>query len=316
LQKIIKFSSNIGASQIGLKIGARKLDQYIRSFGFGARTGIDLPGETKGIVRDPDNLSKIGIANSAFGQGISVTAIQLVSALSALANGGILMRPYVVDRIIDQKGQVVQSFQPKAIRRVISPETSREVIHIMKQVVAPGGTGTLAALPGYGVAGKTGTAQKIDPLLKTYADKRYVSSFMGFVPADDARLAILVVIDEPKGTPYGGVVAAPVFRKIAEETLRSLGIPPRKVIAHVRESTQRPERPERPKSPLVSPGEHSRGLMPNLSGLSMRAALMSLGKSSLDIRISGRGILQEQSPRPGARLEEDTVCHLTFAPPA
>lgn len=232
LEKIIKFSSNIGASQIGLKIGAKTLDRYIRTFGFGAPTGIDLPGEVKGIVRSPSSLSQVGIANTSFGQGISVTAVQLISALSAIANGGILIRPYVVKEIVDQDGRVVKSFQPRPRRRVISRETSLEVTRILKQVVAPGGTGVAAAVPGYEVAGKTGTAQKIDPLLKTYADNRYVSSFMGFVPADEPRLAILVVIDEPKGTPYGGVVAAPVFKAIAQQALAHLNVRPKGLIAH------------------------------------------------------------------------------------
>jgi cell division protein FtsI (penicillin-binding protein 3) len=314
LQKIIKFSSNIGASQIGLRIGAKRLDRYIRNFGFGASTGINLPGEVNGIVRKPETLSEVGIANTSFGQGISVTAIQLVSALSSIANGGILMRPYVVDQIIDQRGKVVKSFNREPLRRVISPETCLEVARIMKQVVEPGGTGVQAALPGYAVAGKTGTAQKIDPLLKTYADNKYIGSFMGFVPADRPRLAILVVIDEPEGTPYGGVLAAPVFRAIALHALQRLKIPPKKVVAQIEKSREYAARPKKrdvlPKGTKKVPA----GTMPDLSGLSLRQVLKSLMEKNLDIRISGRGVLQEQEPHPGARLREGTTCYLRFAP--
>ena len=316
LQKVIKYSSNIGASQIGHKVGARRFDRYIRNFGFGARTGIELPGEVKGIVRDPDELSEVGIANTSFGQGISVTAIQLVTALSAIANGGTLIRPYVVHRIVDQRGQVIRSFKPGSKRQVISPATSREVTEILKEVVEPGGTGTQAALLGYQVAGKTGTAQKIDPLLKKYADDKYISSFMGFAPADAPRLAILVVIDEPKGTPYGGVVAAPVFRTIAQQTLQYLNVPPSKsqAVAQVPPKKERSKKIRRQKTAEAGTRAQSEGLMPNLLGLSMKAALAWLQERDVEIRLSGRGILLEQEPRPGAPLRKGSVCRLIFAP--
>jgi cell division protein FtsI (penicillin-binding protein 3) len=315
VEKIIKFSSNIGASQIGLKIGARKLDRYIRSFGFGSPTDVNLPGEVKGIVRDPDELSQVGIANTSFGQGVSVTGIQLVSALSAVANGGILMRPYVVKEILDSKNRVVKSFRPEPVNRIISQETSLEVTRILKQVVEPGGTGTAAALPGYEVAGKTGTAQKVDPLLKTYTEDRYVSSFMGFVPADNPKLAILVVIDEPGGIPYGGVVAAPVFRTIAQETLPYLDVAPKNSVAQLEKRSEQAQRPNKPEAQPRS-DEQPEGVMPDLSGLSMKAALKWLGGMKLEIQITGRGILREQMPRPGTKLKEGTICILSFAPPS
>lgn len=318
LQKIIKFSSNIGASQIGLNIGAKTLDRYIRAFGFGTRTGIRLPGEVKGIVRSPSKLSEVGIANTSFGQGISVTAIQLITALSAIANGGTMKRPYVVDRIIDQRGNVVKSFHPESRGKVISLDTSFEVTQIMKQVVEPGGTGNRAALPGYDVAGKTGTAQKVDPLLKTYSDEKYIGSFMGFVPADDPRLAILVVMDEPQGTPYGGVVAAPVFRAIAQRSLHHLNIPPKTVAALPRAQKGLQEAPMSEKRGFYAPDFQVRsdGVMPDLSGLSMRAALSRLGATNLEVRVSGRGFVVDQKPSPGVRLTEGGVCYLRLAPPS
>jgi cell division protein FtsI (penicillin-binding protein 3) len=316
LEKIIKVSSNIGASLIGLKVGADTLDRYIRSLGFGEFTGIQLPGEVKGIVRKPDQLTPVGVANTSFGQGISVTAIQLIAALSSIANGGTLIRPYVVDRIMDQSGGVVRSFRPQPRKRVLSAETCLEVTRIMKTVVEPGGTGTRAALAGYEVAGKTGTAQKIDPLLKQYTDDRHIASFMGFVPADDPRLAILVVIDEPDGSAYGGTVAAPVFRTIAQQILQYLNVPPTTgtVAFNIRKPGQAARGSgKREASPPVSQIKPE-GPMPNLSGLSMRAALNGLRGRNLDIRITGRGVLREQNPHPGARLREGSICYLRFAP--
>ena len=319
LQKVIKYSSNIGASQIGRLVGARRFDHYIRQFGFGTKTGIRLPGEVRGIIRAPDKLSEIGLANTSFGQGISVTAIQLASALSAIANNGVLMRPYVVDRVMNQKGEVIRSFHPEPIRRVLSPETSLEVTEILKQVVqSDGGTGTRAALSGYDVAGKTGTAQKIDPILKKYAEDRYIGSFMGFVPAEEPRLAIVVVIDEPKGTPYGGVVAAPVFKTIAQQALQYLNVPPTSgsTVVHVPRSQKKTTLTSKQKTLQQDLKAQSEGLMPNLLGLSMRTALKWLDGMKLDVRISGRGVLLEQEPRPGTRIEKGTICHLKFSPPS
>jgi cell division protein FtsI (penicillin-binding protein 3) len=160
------------------------------------------------------------------GQEIGVTAMQLVMATSAIANGGWLMRPYVVSEIRASTGDPVARFEPVARRRPISTETARTMTNIMRGVVMRGGTGTLAAVPGYSVAGKTGTAQKVDPLTGGYSATRVVSSFIGFLPAEDPRLTILVVVDEPKTDQWGGTVAAPVFQRIAAQAVRHLGIPP------------------------------------------------------------------------------------------
>lgn len=225
------------------------------------------------------------------------------------------MRPYVVKEILDSKNRVVKSFRPEPVNRIISQETSLEVTRILKQVVEPGGTGTAAALPGYEVAGKTGTAQKVDPLLKTYTEDRYVSSFMGFVPADNPKLAILVVIDEPGGIPYGGVVAAPVFRTIAQETLPYLDVAPKNSVAQLEKRSEQAQRPNKPEAQPRS-DEQPEGVMPDLSGLSMKAALKWLGGMKLEIQITGRGILREQMPRPGTKLKEGTICILSFAPPS
>jgi len=227
LQQIVKYSSNIGAVKIGERVGREKHFKMLQAFGFGTKTGIDCPGETGGSLLPYKRWSKIDAGAISFGQGISVSAIQLVAATSAIANDGILMKPYIVHSIRDGSGNLMKQIEPTVVRRVISIKTARTLNRIMQTVTAPGGTGVNAALDGYKVSGKTGTAQKVGKN-GTYAKGKYVASFIGFVPAHDPAATILVVIDEPKGKIYGGIIAAPVFKKIAHETLNYLNIPPQR----------------------------------------------------------------------------------------
>ncbi len=223
--EVIQKSSNVGAVQIGLKLGKERYYNYIRKFGFGKKTGIDLPGEVRGILRKTEDWSGTSLAALSIGQEIGVTPLQLLAAYAAIANGGVLMKPYVVSDIISPAGKPVRSVSPTVRRRVISEETAAVVRDILKTVVEEGGTATRAYIKGNLVAGKTGTAQIFDPRTGRYSRKRYVSSFAGFVPADNPRIALIVVIYEPKGSVYGGVVAAPVFKNIVEHTLAYLDVP-------------------------------------------------------------------------------------------
>ena len=225
LQQIVKYSSNIGSVKMAEKLGARQLHEYLRRFGFGQRTGIACPGETAGSLSSFKKWSAIDTGAISFGQGISVSAIQLAAAASAIANDGVLMKPMLVKSITDRKGRTVKTFAPEAVRRVASSHTATTIRRILKTVTTDGGTGVNAALEGYSVGGKTGTAQKIDES-GTYAKNRYLASFLGFAPADHPELTILVLVDEPQGQNYGGIVAAPAFRQIALETLNYLNIPP------------------------------------------------------------------------------------------
>jgi cell division protein FtsI (penicillin-binding protein 3) len=226
LQQIVKYSSNIGAVKVSEKVGAKRLYMMFRKFGFGSKTGIDSPGETAGSLAHYRDWTSVDTGSIAFGYGVSVSAIQLVTAASAIANDGILMKPYLVQAITDQSGEPLKQFQPQAVRRVLTKKTALTVKTIMKTVTTKGGTGVNAALEGYTVGGKTGTTRKLDKS-GTYSNTRYIASFVGFTPADNPRLAILVIIDEPQGNYYGGTVAAPVFRRIAREALNYLNIPPR-----------------------------------------------------------------------------------------
>ncbi|NNL76118.1 MAG: penicillin-binding protein 2 [Desulfobacterales bacterium] len=224
LQQIIKFSSNIGAVKVGDMVGAKNLYSAFRDFGFGEKTGIDSPGETTGSLSHYTSWSDIDTGAVSFGHGVSMSAVQMITAVAAIANDGILMKPHMVTKIVDQNGQPVYSFKPTAVRRVISARTAGIVKNIMKTVITKGGTGVKAALDGYSVCGKTGTARKLDDKGK-YSDSKHIASFIGFTPAENPKIAILVVIDEPQKKYHGGTVAAPVFQKIAQQTLNYLNAP-------------------------------------------------------------------------------------------
>ncbi len=225
LQQIIKYSSNIGAVKVVEKMGATNLHRTLRDFGFGQKTGIDSPGETPGSLPHYSSWSKIDTGAISFGHGISVSAVQMVTAISAIANGGNLMKPYLVRAIVDQNGNLVNAVKPQKVRTVISARTATIVKNILKTVITEGGTGVNAALDGYTACGKTGTARKLDENGE-YSKTRHTASFIGFAPADDPEIAILVIIDEPQGKYYGGIVAAPVFKKISQQTLNYLNVPP------------------------------------------------------------------------------------------
>lgn len=222
--QVIQKSSNIGAAKAGMVLGEQRLYGYLHAFGFGQRTEIDLPGEGVGLVKSPKAWGRRSVASISMGQEIGVTPIQMVSAVAALANGGVLMKPYVVSEIRDAKGHLLKRVPPQVRRRVVSPETARSVTNILEGVVTHG-TGAKAAIPGFRVAGKTGTAQQIDPNTHRYSNSRFVASFVGYVPADRPRLAMIVIIDAPHDkNASGGSVAAPVFSSVGEQVLSYLGV--------------------------------------------------------------------------------------------
>ncbi|SHG94617.1 stage V sporulation protein D (sporulation-specific penicillin-binding protein) [Thermosyntropha lipolytica DSM 11003] len=222
--EVVANSCNVGFVEVGLEIGLDRYYKYINNFGFGKPTGIDLPGEAKGILVPRERAMQIDLATMSIGQANAVTPLQLITAVSAVANGGNLMQPHLVKSIIDKDGKVIKKVEPKVVRKVISPETARELCLILEGVVQ-NGTGKNAYIEGYKVAGKTGTAQKISPT-GGYLPNEYVASFIGFAPADNPRLSCIVVVDAPQGYPYyGGWVAAPVFREIMKDALRYLEVP-------------------------------------------------------------------------------------------
>ncbi|HEX8635391.1 MAG TPA: penicillin-binding protein [Pyrinomonadaceae bacterium] len=217
-------SSNVAAIKLGLRVGKERMYDYMRRFGFGERTGIELKGETRGIVRKPEQWHPSSMGSVAIGQEVGVTPIQMAAAFATIANDGVRVAPHLVREVRDANGQAVQRTTPET-HRVLSAETAR-TLRPMLESVTVSGTAKLAQLDGYTAAGKTGTAQKIDPATRAYSKTKYVASFAGFAPIENPAVVIIVVIDEPAGSYYGGTVAAPVFRAIAESVLPYLGISP------------------------------------------------------------------------------------------
>ena len=299
LEEMLKFSSNIGFAKLGKALERERYYAYIRDFGFGEPTGLDLPGESGGLVRPPSRWFEIDLAAISFGQGISVTAVQMASAMAVIANGGLLMEPYVVETVSDADGQLVRRRLPQVKRRVISEQTAKRVREMMVSVTEAGGTGTKAALPGYRVAGKTGTAQKVDSVTGGYSPDKRVSSFIGFVPAENPALVISVTVDEPQGKTYGGLIAAPVFAKIAEQALSYLNILPKSSLQELA-AAQLEMEPLPDLAPLLPDSEPVDGLqMPDFRGMSYRQVLQAMQKSNLNLKLSGSGQVVEQSPAPG-----------------
>lgn len=224
-REVLQQSSNVAAVKIAIELGEDRMYRYLREFGFGEKTGIDLPGESIGLLSKRQKWGSRTLSSVAMGQEIGVTPLQMVTAASAIANEGILMKPFIVERVRAERGDTVWQREPEIRRRPIRYQTAKTLTDLLENVVV-NGTGKNAAIPGYRVAGKTGTAQKFDSSLGTYSPTKFVGSFVGYAPADDPRFVMLVIIDEPQGPAWGSVVAAPVFREVGERILRHLKIPP------------------------------------------------------------------------------------------
>lgn len=224
-KEVIQVSSNVGTIQAAQKLGDKGLYEYARRFGFGQETGIDLPGEAGGVLKPPRKWSGTTMAAMAIGYEVAVTPLQVLRAYSAVANGGLLLRPYIVSKIISPEGDILMSAEPEIEGRAISRETAEILKNILISVTQQGGTASKASIDGNQVAGKTGTAKLIDRDSGGYSSERYASSFVGFVPADNPQVALIIVVYAPKGEHYGGLVAAPLFRRIADQTLAYLNVP-------------------------------------------------------------------------------------------
>ena len=312
--KILQVSSNIGFTKVAEKLKKDRYFKYIEKFGFGRSTGIDVPGEVPGLLRKAESWSAIDLATHAFGQGISATPMQMVMAYAAIANGGFLMRPYITQRVVSPQGEVVLENQPHVVRRVVSEKTAKQLASMLSQVTTEGGTGAMANIEGFEVAGKTGTAQKADPVHGGYSNKR-VGSFVGFVPANNPRLVALVLIDEPEGSVYGGVVAAPVFRNIAQGALRRMMVAPQQAEAlPVAANIAQGELPLRRivKLSSESAAADNDTQVPDFIGLSMREALEKAQLSKIKVKLQGNGYVVKQLPAAGDRWNEDGMLMLNL----
>lgn len=321
----LKRSSNICFAKIAALLSKERFYYYIRRFGFGERTHVALPSESAGMLTHFKKWYDVDAATIAFGQGIGVTGLQMATALGAIANGGNLMQPQLVKSIRDADGETIRQIAPSIRRRVVSRYTARLVADMMTAVTEAGGTGEEASLDGFLVAGKTGTAQK-SAGRRGYAKDKWVSSFFAFVPADKPRLLISVVVDEPLISKYGGVVAAPTVRRIADQSLRYLGVPPR--IA-TKSASAKPGAKGKaaPKdagegastagaAPEIAPASLEPGQIrtPDLLGESMSDALVALSASGLRPVFLGTGIAAEQVPGPDEPIDAGGFVQVNFQP--
>jgi len=332
-------SSNVGAIKLGIRVGDESMYDYITRYGFGSRTGIELMGETPGILRKVDRWQPSSIGSIAIGQEIGVTPLQMVSAYGAVANDGVRIAPHIVREVRNANGSVLFSAQPEQ-RRVINAETAIALRGMLEGVTLHG-TAKKAQLDGYSAAGKTGTAQKIDPRTKGYSATKFVGSFVGFAPVNNPQVAIIVVIDEPAGAYHGGDVAAPVFREIAEQILPALNVEPDiettaipELIARadkqasseakLRDEQQRAESERRSTLPTVVSDGGREGevvyavttskamVMPDLHGRSVRDVARTCAQLGLQIEARGEGKVMKQSPAPGAEVSTGQVIYLDF----
>jgi cell division protein FtsI (penicillin-binding protein 3) len=339
IAEALEKSSNVAAIKLGLRVGDQTMYDYMRRFGFGSKTGIELPGETVGIVRRVERWQKSSIGSIAIGQEVGVTPVQMVAAFGALANNGVRIAPHLIREVRNAEGAVVYRAQPEQ-RRVISAETAT-ALRGMLEGVTLSGTAKAAQLDGYSAAGKTGTAQKIDPRTRAYSATKHVASFVGFAPVSNPQVVIIVVIDEPAGAYHGGDVAAPIFREVAEQILPGLGVMPdietksapqlvAKVeetpeqVAKRREEQERAEQERKATMPTVDSnggrggevvyavGTKKAMLMPDLRGRSVRDVARTCQQLGLQVEARGEGKVFKQSPAAGTEVSTGQMIYVDF----
>lgn len=347
VSQILAKSSDVGAIKIGLRLGAPKLYDYIRDFGFGAPTGIDLPGETRGILRPLDHWTPVSPGSISMGQEVGVTAIQLISAMNSIANDGLWVRPHVV-KGVRKDSQIIANAQP-APRRVIRATTAATLRSMLEGVVLAGGTAPGARLDGYTAAGKTGTAQKIDPATGRYSPTQVIASFVGFAPINNPAVTILVTLDSPVGLHEGGQVSAPVFKRVAEQVLAYMNIPEDEAVTPgLRRTNYRakstedesdssdydpsqfestndvadvvappPQRaaPDAPPPTLAFAADEG-VIVPSLAGMTVREVSQQCARLGISPNLVGNGVALEQEPEAGTTVRRGSRVSVRFGRPA
>jgi len=310
VNEILAVSSNVCSAKIAFKLGAKNLFETLQAFGFGEKLGIDFPGEAKGIIQ-PQPWDDSHLASVAIGHAMTASPLQIANAYAAIANGGLLKRPYLVKAIRDRETGDVTEIGQKVLRRVLTDEQAAKMRIMLTSVTSDFGTGKNARVPGYPVAGKTGTAQKVNPNGRGYLPGGYISSFAGFLPANDPKFVIYVAVDHPRKAYYGSSVAAPVFSRIARFAVRRVGLPPVLI-------TQEHVLPKTPKIKVAAPSGkvssavevdpiQADAVVPDLSGLTLREVMSRVTGSDIRIRIHGQGFVTHTSPPAGARLSKNKV---------
>jgi cell division protein FtsI (penicillin-binding protein 3) len=337
---VIKRSSNVGAVKIARKLGKDALHEALERYGFGAETGIELPGERTGMIRDPRRWGELGLASISFGYGLTVTPLQVAAGLAAIGNGGTYFEPRLIREVSDASGAVLYRHQANG-RPIMSESTARAMWPMLASVFDKGrhgGTARALDSPSFAMGGKTGTARKVDPQTHEYSQEMYVSSFAGLAPIDAPRIAVVVVIDEPRGEHYyGGVVAGPAFVRVVDETLRYLGVPPRadadaaaKLAAgHDHGEPERERESELPAIADAEPDDEPDGepdgeplrpgplsgdmvMIPDFRGMSVKRALDVARDAGVAVEIQGSGRAVEQTPAPGP-APWPGECRIVFA---
>lgn len=307
LLEILKYSINTGMARIGLTTGPKILSDYVKAFGFGQSTGIELPGEGDGILFDPDTMADIDTASMSIGQGIAVTPLQMVRAFGALANNGEMMKPHIIKSINNPDGSVYKEIQPEVVGQPIPEAIAKTIDGILEKEVSEGG-GHKAYVDGYHFGGKTGTAQKLNTEYGGYLDGRYIASFIGFGPLEDPRFVALVVIDDPSGTFYGGQIAAPVFKDIMSQLVRYYQISPSVTKAKdIKADASAPV-----KLPSVTMDRNGAIIMPDFTGRPMGEVRDWLHEADLSFIPEGSGYAISQSPGPGATVTRGDAITVYF----
>jgi len=314
---VFKYSSNIGVAKIAERLGVQRFHHYLEKFGFGEQSEIRFDGEADGILHPVSRWFPIDLAAISFGQGVTVTPLQLGRALCAVVNGGELVVPRLVEKVVDREYEQTHVMPRRVERRVITPETAAAVRGMMLRVTADDGTGSRAQVSGFIVGGKTGTAQKVDSVTGGYSPDKRVSSFAGFAPAHNPRLVVVITLDEPEGDAYGGLLAAPVFSEIVEQSLRYLHVP-----AQVDRLPAAPVDLPRPTvenfsalGPEPLQVDSDADVMPDFTGRSARQVLQAMERTGLNIHIEGYGRVVNQNPAPGKAVDPDTRLGVMLQPP-
>lgn len=312
---VIKFSINTGMVQLGMKLGAERMTTYAKRFGFGSPTGIDLPGEESGLLYKPEDMYEPDIATMAIGQGIAVTPMQVLRAICAIANGGELLQPYIVKKIVAPDGSVIKEGQKHVVRNVITEQVARQMRDMMEKVVSEGG-GKPAAIKGYRIAGKTGTAEKLAEG-GGYAAGQYIASFVGFVPADKPRYAMLVMLDRPQGAFYGSQVSAPIFRDTLQQILVAKGIQPAESTGlpsfeEMNAVGSKEDAQKKKVLPQVLVLPNGKVKLPSFAGVDMRYTSELLQQGHLRLKPYGSGTAYQQQPAAGTEVDEGSTVEVWF----
>ncbi len=306
LLQILKFSINTGMAHIGLTVGAHDLLQYVKAFGFGESTGIELPGEGSGILFDEKDMVPLDTATMSIGQGIAVTPLQMVQAFGALANKGHMMHPHIIKTINQPDGTVVQAEDVREVGNPISETVASEITNILEQEVSTGG-GNKAMVEGYKFAGKTGTAEKLNPVNGGYLKGRYIASFIGYGPVEDPQFVALIVIDDPEGTFYGGQIAAPVFQEIMTQLVRYYKISP------TLKKIEKPTGEVKAHTAKVEYTSDGSVIVPSFSGWTMGEVQDYLVEAKLKFKPTGSGYAVDQTPSAGSTLDTGDVVSVNFS---